>query len=393
MSVRKRTWNDAKDEERSAWVVDYKDQSGKRRLKTFKLKKEADAFALTAGIEVRDGTHVADRASITVSQACDNWLNSVAHAGREMSTQAQYRQHTDLHIKPFIGQSKLTKLTVPLVRNFQDQLREHGRSAEMVRRVTTSLGAVISDAQERGQAIRNPVIELGKKKTQQARKKGRLVVGADIPTIEEVRTILTEAQGRFRPFLITAVFTGLRASELRGLAWSAVDFDAGTIEVRQRADRYNQIGAPKSSAGHRTIPAPTIVMTALKHWKLECPKGENDLVFPNGEGNVENLGNLINRGLRPTMVRAGVAIEKTSPSGEKIAVPKYTGLHCLRHFYASWLINRKADGGLELGAKQVQERLGHGSIQMTFDRYGHLFPSPEASKELDEAAQRLFSVD
>ena len=54
--------------------------------------------------------------------------------------------------------------------------------------------------------------------------------------------------------------------------------------------------------------------------------------------------------------------------------PKY-GMHALRHFYASWCINRRQDGGLELPPKTVQERLGHSSITMTLDVYGHLFPA------------------
>ena len=53
--------------------------------------------------------------------------------------------------------------------------------------------------------------------------------------------------------------------------------------------------------------------------------------------------------------------------------PKYTGLHSLRHFYASWCINRQKDGGRGLPPKNVQERLGHSSITITLDTYGHLF--------------------
>ena len=60
--------------------------------------------------------------------------------------------------------------------------------------------------------------------------------------------------------------------------------------------------------------------------------------------------------------------------GKPIVTTKYTGLHALRHFYASWCINRRVDGGLELPFKMVQARLGHASIQITADRYGHLFP-------------------
>ena len=68
---------------------------------------------------------------------------------------------------------------------------------------------------------------------------------------------------------------------------------------------------------------------------------------------------------------------------------KYTGLHSLRHFYASWCINRRVDGGLELPLKLVQARLGHASVQMTADRYGHLFPSGDDGGEL-AAAEKAF---
>ena len=68
---------------------------------------------------------------------------------------------------------------------------------------------------------------------------------------------------------------------------------------------------------------------------------------------------------------------------------KYGGLHTLRHFCASWCINRRADGGLELPLKVVQTRLGHASIQMTADRYGHLFPSSDDGSELAAAEKAL----
>ncbi|MGB9476048.1 MAG: hypothetical protein WCE87_13360 [Candidatus Udaeobacter sp.] len=75
-------------------------------------------------------------------------------------------------------------------------------------------------------------------------------------------------------------------------------------------------------------------------------------------------------------------------AGEPIRLPKYSGLHALRHFFASWCINRKTDGGLELPAKVVQDRLGHSTIVMTLDRYGHLFPPGDDTAEL-AAAERI----
>ena len=113
---------------------------------------------------------------------------------------------------------------------------------------------------------------------------------------------------------------------------------------------------------------------------MACPKGELGLVFPNGRGRVENYSNIVKRGLLPTQIVAKV-------TGRGAA--KYTGLHSLRHFYASWCINRRVDGGLELPLKLVQARMGHASIQMTADTYGHLFPRGDDGAEL-AAAERAF---
>src|SRR6478735_8936385 len=103
MSVRKREWRTAKGEAKSAWVVDYVDQAGVRRLKTFPRKKEADAFAATATVEVREGVHTPASASVTVAEAAADWLKTADETGLERSTRDQYRQHVDLHIVPLIG--------------------------------------------------------------------------------------------------------------------------------------------------------------------------------------------------------------------------------------------------------------------------------------------------
>jgi integrase len=188
-------------------------------------------------------------------------------------------------------------------------------------------------------------------------------------------------KGRWRPLILTAMFTGLRASELRGLRWQDVDLAGRKVHVRQRADRYHKIGRPKSEAGERTVPLLPLVANALREWKVQCPKGTLDLVFPNCSGNVESLANIAMRGLWPAQMAAGVV--------DADGKAKYTGMHALRHFYASWCINRHADGGLELPAKIVQERLGHSSIIMTMDVYGHLFPRGDEAAEM-EAAERAF---
>ncbi len=77
--------------------------------------------------------------------------------------------------------------------------------------------------------------------------------------------------------------------------------------------------------------------------------------------------------------------------GKVIMAPKYTGLHALRHFYACWLINRPQDGGLGLPPKVIQERMGHASITMMMDVYGHLFPRGDDAEEMAAAERSLLS--
>lgn len=396
MSVRKRTWITPKGEEKSAWVVDYTDQQGKRRLKTFTKKKEADQFAATATVEVREGVHVADSASVTVEKAGQFWIRSGEAAGLERSTINQRKSHLENHIVPMIGQVLLSRLTVPAVRDFEDRMRKDGRSAAMVKKVLTSLGSILADAGERGLAMRNPVRDIrgsrkGRDRRQEKRQKGRLEVGMDIPTREEIKALVAALDDHWRPLLVTAIFTGMRSSELRGLRWQDVDLKRGQISVNQRADQFKEIGPTKSEAGVRTIPIPPPVINALKSHRLK-QTNKTELVFANPDGQPRSHTNIVNKGLIPAMIRAGVVIETgKDEKGAPILKAKYTGLHALRHFYASWLINRKEDGGLGLPAKMVQERLGHASIVMTMDVYGHLFPRADDGTELAQAANILLS--
>src|SRR5262249_47928349 len=179
---------------------------------------------------------------------------------------------------------------------------------KMVKYVIRSLGSLLADAQERGYVTRNAVRELRARRRRgngyQERRNGKLRIGVNIPTTAEIKAIVNAATGRWRPLLLTAIFTGMRASELRGLRWSDVDLRHEKIHVRQRADKFNVIGPPKSSAGERVIPLPPIVASELREWKLRCPKkgGKLELVFPNGEGNPEAHPNIIERGLKPTLI-------------------------------------------------------------------------------------------
>ncbi len=396
MSVRKRKWTTRLGEAREAWIVDYTDQDGERHIETFERKRDADERQAAVKVSVKEGTHTAASKSITVAEAADNWIRYVELEGRERSTVAQYRQHVDQHIKPRIGREKLAKLTTPRVNAFRDELLR-SMSRPLAKKVLTSLKSALKDAKRRGNVAQNVAADVSI--AADRRNNGRLEVGVDIPTPDEIRRILGAAKGRWRSLLVTAIFAGLRSSELRGLRWSDVNLKRGELHVRQRADRWGTIGNPKSETSERTVPLGPFALHTLKEWKLACPKGSLDLVFPNGSGNVENHGNIIQRGLWPVQIAAGVTVPvpdkhgkpERDSKGNPIVTAKYTGLHALRHFFASWCINRKQDGGLELPVKLVQERLGHSSIVMTSDVYGHLFPRRDDGSELAAAEQTLLA--
>jgi integrase len=360
-SIRKRTLPSGK----ICWQVDYRDGAGKRRHRQFVSKREADGFMVKARAEVAAGTHTPESASITVREAADLWIDRCARDRLEETTLRGYRQHVDLHIAPRIGAVKLSRLTTPAVNSFVDALLADGRSKDMARRVLRSLSALVQEAQRRGLAASNNVRDATPVK--RSKRDGARPV---MPTKAELKAIIDATPDRSRPFVLTAVFTGLRASELRGLKWEDVDLRGARLHVCRRVDRFNKFGPPKSKAGTRDIALSPIVAGSLREWKLACPKGVLGLVFPNGAGGVESHGNLLSRVFWPIQITAGVVFMKDGldDQGRPAKVPdaKYS-LHALRHAAAALWIEQG------LGPKRIQMLMGHASIQQTFDQYGYLF--------------------
>jgi integrase len=363
-TIRKRTWK-AGDLTKTAWVADYFDQHGKRRLKTFKQKKEADAWLVAARREVQQGLHSPASNSISVAQAGDIWIAEAEADGLERGTVRQYRQHLDYHINPLMGAVKLAELSVANVKEFRGRMILEGRSRIMAKKVVSSLGAILATAMENGKITQNVVRVQTPRRRREAgldqRHKKRIEVGVDIPSKEEIRAMLADVQGWARPLIVAAIFTGLRASELRGLRWIDVDLAAGELTVRQRADRWGTLGSPKSDAGKRSVPLAPMVANTLKEWRFACPKSEADLVFPTTQGKPRQINTIHTQALAPLQRALGLCEGST---------PKY-GMHSLRHAAASLFIEQG------FSPKRVQALMGHSTIQMTFDTYGHLFPAAD----------------
>lgn len=372
MAIRKRTWTAPDGSEKTAWLVDYRDQAGKRRAKQFARKKDAEAWSTNAASEVQRGVHTPDSTSISVAAAAEQWIKSVRANGREPTTIAAYSQHVRLHIVPKCGATKLSQLTAPKVRAIFDEWLLH-LSRPMALRVLRSLKAIISEAQERGQVAQN-VAQAIKPRTATREK-----TKATPPSKADLRSILKAAETADLPaqaLMELAIFTGMRASELRGLPWSNVDLKRGTVTVSQRADAQGNIGAPKSEAGHRTIALPPRVITAMKAWKLACPVSKADLVFPSERGKAMSHRVMMLKLVGPVQIAAKVT--GPQPEDPESSPPPRYGMHAFRHAAASLWIEQGLD------PKRVQTLMGHSSIQMTFDTYGHLFE--QARKDRDDAA-------
>ena len=307
------------------------------------------------------GIHTPDSVSTTVKDAAELWLARCEREELERTTILAYQQHVNLHIIPYVGTVKLSRLSVPAVNAYRDQLLDTGRSRDMVRRVLASLAALVDEAMGRGLVAMNNVRAVTKTKRGK-----RLEAPIEMPTRDELRAIIAATPDRHRPLILTALFAGLRASELRGLLWEDIDLKRGKIHVRRRVDRFNQFGPPKSEAGTRDIPLSPMLLSTLKTWKLACPKSELNLVFPNGAGKIENHGNLLSRVFWPIQIAAGVTMLRDDQPDAKYS------LHALRHACAALWIEQG------FGPKRIQTLMGHSSITQTFDRYGYLFEAGEA---------------
>lgn len=375
-SVAKREWT-YKGETKIAWVVRYTDQGGKRRLKTFDKKKDADRYRTKVETEIEAGTHVAASQSVTVGEALDLWLTNCearvqARDRIRARTVRNFRCTVENHVRPQLGKRRLTDLTFRSLQAWVDDLafdKEAPRGFQTLRNAAGCMSLTLKHAVHKGLVGKNVM------RDEDLHIPGRKTVRIDIPSKIEIRKMLDASgtvTGRggvakyLRAMLHTAVFAGLRQGELRALRWDHIDFESGVIRVRVAADNLGHVDEPKSAAGIRDVPLAPRLAVELKTWKLASRA---------------NSGNLVFAGERGTMVQPA-AIDRswhrlqrrilTGGKGQTVQPRERYHFHALRHVCASLLI----EAGLP--PKRIQAIMGHASISMTFDRYGHLFEDPEA---------------
>ena len=201
----------------------------------------------------------------------------------------------------------------------------------------------------------------------------------DFLTADEVGLFLKHVPEKWIPFFLTAIVTGLRIGELFAMKWGNLDLNREQYFVKEtwlrpRSGHPATIAEPKTETSVAPVDlTPTCLKSLKQHRRIQTEKRlmvgsdyeDNDLIFSTPKGTSLDPWNVTKRVFNPALKASGL---------------RRIRFHDLRHTCASLLI---AQGE---SPKYIQKQLRHGSVEMTFDRYGHLFPDTnrEAARRLDE---------
>jgi integrase len=247
-----------------------------------------------------------------------------------------------------LGAKRPTAISHSMLQDFADRLSAEGLSPSSVRNTILPLRAIYRRAHRRGDVALNPTLKLTLPVVRGQRER----VAA--PT--EVGPLLDALEADDRAIFATALYAGLRLGELQALQWDDVDLRDNLIHVRRSWDRQAGFVAPKSRSGNRRVPITVTLRRELLNHRLHQGSGGQGFVFPN------------KRGSRP-FNPGTLTLHTENAWGGAGLTP--IGLHECRHSYAAYMI---AAG---INSKALSTYLGHASITITLDRYGHLLPGNE----------------
>ncbi|HVC06148.1 MAG TPA: site-specific integrase [Solirubrobacterales bacterium] len=339
----------------------YSRRDGKTLRKTFPTLAAAKAWRADAQSAIRRGT-LRGPSDITIAEACDAWEKGVREGSirnrsgdpYKPSVIRGYSQSIRLYIKPEMGSRKLSSLSRVDVQDFADRLLATGLDPSTVKNILKPLRVIYRRALARSEVAINPTTAL-----ELPACRGRRLRIAD-PV--EAAALIEALPASDRAVWGLALYAGLRRGELWALRWEDIDLEAGVIHVRRAWDDKEGEIEPKSEAGTRRVPIAAVLRRILVEHKLR--RGGEGLmrIVIDSDGKVKHSTTLTERAHKIWQA-AGL---------------KPIGMHECRHTFASLMI---AAG---VNAKALSTYIGHASISITMDRYGHLMPGSEA-----EAARRL----
>jgi len=344
---------------RGAWCVDFRDGSGKRIIQRAESKQEAQErlAEIIRGLKV--GSYNPTLAKTPLEEYAPKWLQ-IKQAEVKPSTLTSYEYALRVHILPDLGKHQLGKLTREVIKAFLGKKNKAGLSRDTVRVFHATLRALLEEAVESGIVPVNVARRAGKFVKGKADRGEKIQFFSRDELALFLETAKTEALVYYPMFLCLAR-TGVRIGEAIGLQCGDLDFAGFGIEVRRNIVK-GRVGTPKNGRTRRVDMSQQLAQVLRgeianrKAQLLRLGKSADELgnlwLFQSGAG-----GPLDDSKIRKVLARLLV----------KARLPR-RNLHSLRHSFASLLIQN----GESLA--YVRDQLGHSSIQITVDTYGHLVP-------------------
>ncbi len=347
-----------KDEKNGRWIAQAT-IDGKRKSFYGKTRTEANKKLTDAIKQNEQGTYI-DPSKLTLGEWLDKWLMTYKMPSLKPKTIEGYYHMMELHVKPELGKIKLKDLTADRIQNHYRDKTKAGYSSKTVKHIHTIIHDALKHAVRMGELFRNVSDHAILPKQE---------------TIKPMRVLTKEEQQKFmdtckaQPHdgglaFILDLATGLRLGELLAVTWDDIDIEAGVLKVSRNISRIMNMdtkkteimeGTPKTKAGKRSIPIPTSVFEMLKAYKPEDER--KGLLFPSSAG---------------TPIEPRNMQRKFYNMIEKAEIEK-ANIHALRHTYCTRLL----ESGVQ--PNTAKELMGHSSIQVTLDIYGHVMPEMKHS--------------
>lgn len=330
----------------SHWIARYRGPDHVERSKAFARRVDAERFLHDREARKSRGEWIdPELAKTRLADWVDRWRGTTVHL--KPKTRAGYESLLRTLILPELGRAPLGEIDPLWVREWVAGLVGRGLSASRVRQAYRLLGAIMRAAVESGYMARTPCVGVRLPRLSQRE--------MSFLSATQVRD-LADAAGEYGTLVYVLAYGGLRWGEAAAIRRRRCDLLRGRIEVSESlaevgAELY--FGSTKTHQVRRVV-LPRFLLAMLTRHLENVPADPDALVFTAPGGGPLRLTNFRRRTWVPALEAARL------PGGIRI--------HDLRHTCVAILISRGAH------PKAVQEHLGHSSIQVTMDRYGHLFP-------------------
>ncbi|MFF6776336.1 tyrosine-type recombinase/integrase [Streptomyces sp. NPDC012637] len=363
----------------SRYRARYIGPDGTEQSKSFpdKQKRLAEKWLSNIETDMARGTYVDPRAArITFRSYAAKWLKGQTS---ELSSQIEIERRLRLHAFPLIGSRPLDSFRPQHIRELLGALESSSISNSYARNIYSDVRSVLSAAVDDGLLPRNPCAV---KSVRPPAGEPRRVVPW---SAEQVRAVRAALPARYRAMADVGAGCGLRQGEIVGLAEDAVDFEVGVLRVVRQVKliRGKAVFAPPKCDKERDVPLPTYVADSLREHMDACKPVEVTLPWRKPDGPLVTARLLFTNQANGVVWRSNFNIQEWKPAiaaaglipvpekGKPYAAAREHGMHALRHFYASLLL----DAGENI--KAVSQYLGHADPALTLRVYAHLMPSSQ----------------